>query len=37
MSLYNSHAQGVSGKNKKRAQPPWRGAQCSRIGCVGLI
>ena len=34
--LYNYRAQRVSGKNKEPAQTPWRGAQCSRIGCIGL-
>jgi len=34
--FYNSRAQGVCGKNKQPAQPPWRGAKCSRICCIGL-
>jgi len=34
--LLNSQAQGVSGKNEKSTQTPWRGAQCSCIGCIGL-
>jgi len=32
----NSRAQRVSGKNEQLVQTPWRGAQCSRIGCIGL-
>jgi len=34
--LLNSQAQGVSGKNEQSTQTPWRGAQCSCIGCIGL-
>jgi len=30
-----SQAQGVSGKNES-TQTPWREAQCSCIGCIGL-
>ena len=33
---YNSLAQGVSGKNEQPVEPPWRGAQCSCIGCISL-
>jgi len=34
--LLNSQAQGASGKNEQSTQTPWRGAQCSCIGCIGL-
>jgi len=34
--LYYSLAQGVSGKNEQPVEPPWRGAQCSCIGCISL-
>jgi len=34
--LLNSQAQGVSGKNEQCSRTPWRGAQCSCIGCIGL-
>jgi len=34
--LLNSQAQGVSSKNEKSTQTPWRGAKCSCIGCIGL-
>ena len=34
--LLNSQAQGVSGKNEQSSQTPWRGAQRSCIGCIGL-
>jgi len=34
--LLISQAQGVSGKNEQSTQTPWRGAQCSCIGCIGL-
>jgi len=34
--LLNSQSQGVSSKNEQSSQTPWRGAQCSCIGCIGL-
>jgi len=34
--LLNSQAQGVCGKTEQSSQTPWRGAQCSCIGCIGL-
>jgi len=34
--LLNSQAQGVSGKNEQSTQTPWRVAQCSCIGWIGL-
>jgi len=34
--LLNSKAQGVSDRNEQSTQTPWRGAQCSCIGCIGL-
>jgi len=34
--FYNSLAKGVSGKNEQPVEPPWRGAQCSFIGCISL-
>jgi len=34
--LLNSQAQGVSGKIEQSTQTPWRGAQCSWIGCIGF-
>jgi len=33
--LLNSRAQGVSEKNEQSSQTPWRGTQCSCIGCIG--
>jgi len=34
--LLNFQAQGASGKNEQFTQTPWRGAQCSCIGCISL-
>jgi len=34
--LLNSQAQGASGRNEQFTQTPWRGAQCSCIGWIGL-
>jgi len=34
--LLNSQAQAVSGKNEQSTQTPWRGAQCSCVGCIDL-
>jgi len=34
--LLNYQAQGAFGKNEQSTQTPWRGAQCSCIGCSGV-